>query len=385
MIIRKLNENDLREHEHTGSLSFIYKFSEDDPLEMPEYTLIGALQDDDKSLMANLEVEDFNLSFNGNVIRCAGIGGVCTRPECRRSGAVRQLFDYVYNMYEYDVSLLYPFSNMFYRQLGYTNAGQVVELKMPFADLSFVSRDFDVELYDGSQSDSLYEFHNKNALRTDLTFFRNSNRYFKDKPYEMLQYTYIGKNENGEINGYVTFRCDRPNSTVAVRELAFADRKALFNLLGFLRVYDGNYKTLVIDHLPLWSPVFNILRNTAKDVNRTMRDMGSVRVLNLEKILKLTKYPETEGHFSICSDDPIERNHGIFDVTFKNGIAEIDRRTEGEYDIRLDAAALSALVLCGFDGDFDELSCCQGVEIVNENPDILRVFRRKRVYFTDDF
>ncbi len=387
MVIRKLNDCDfdIIQHEQVGSLSFVYRFSESEPLDKPDGTLIGAFTDDEKVLMSNLEVQDFELSFNGNRISCSGVGFVCTRPECRRGGSVFKLFEYLFEDEKYDVSLLYPFSNIFYRRLGYENAGHFVCLEMPFANLSFVPREFNAELYDGTQSDALYAYYNAQALKMNLTFLRNSDRYFSAKPYEDRRYTYMGKDSNGRVNGYLTFTCDRPNSTVNVSEISYEDHASLMNLLGFLRTYDGNFKTLVIDHLTTWSPLLSVLPNTAKDVKKTMRDMGSVRVMNLEKILNLLTYPTEHGVFSFYSDDPLERNHGVFRVEYENGKADITRSANAEYDVKLDAAALSRLVLCGTDGDYDDLTYWYGVEIINRNPDLLRAFPLKRTFFTDDF
>ena len=387
MIIRKLTESefDIIQHEQVGALSFVYRFSEKEPLEKPDGTLIGAFTDDEKVLMSNLEVQDFDLSFNGNLIKCSGVGFVCTRPEYRRGGSVYKLFEYLFEDEKYDVSLLYPFSNPFYRRLGYENAGHYVCLEMAFAELSFVPREFRVELYDGRQSANLYSYHNAQAMRTNLTFLRHSDRYFSAKPYEDRRYTYMGKDANGNVNGYVTFTCDRPNSTVNVSEISYKDRASLMNLLGFLRTYDGNFKTLVIDHLTSWSPLLSMLPNTAKNVKRTVRDMGSVRVMNLEKILNLLPYPTEHGVFSFLSEDPVKRNNGVFTVEYENGKACITRSESGLYDVKLDAAALSRLVLVGTDGDYEDLSYWHGVEIVNRNPDLLRAFPPKRTYFTDDF
>lgn len=385
MIIRRLNEKDVIQHEQTASLSFVYSFNEETDAVWEDKFFIGAFADDNKTLAANMEIEDFDLSFCGQTVRCAGIGAVCTRPECRRMGSVRQLFDAFFEEESYDVSVLYPFSTQFYRKFGYVNAGHFVELRMPFSSISFVPRAFSVALYDGSQAESLYAFHNQWAMQGHLTFLRNSDRYFSAKPYETLQYTYLGLDAAGVVNGYVTFRCNRSESTVFVSELAFADKAALFNLLAFLRTYDGNFKTLVIDHLPLWSPMFRILPNTAKDLTRTLRDMGSVRILQLEKLLSMHTYPKESGRFSLYADDCIERNRGIFDVSYADGKAVVSRRNEGDYDIRLDAGALSELVLLGLDCDYSELCYREGFTVCHENPDLLRAFPLKRTYFTDGF
>ena len=385
MIIRNLTHDDLEQHEYVASLSFIYRYSHGDELEMTDGVFIGAFLDDNKTLAANMEVEDFEVTFNGQKLTCGGIGAVCTRPECRRGGAVRQIFDKYFEDDMHDVSVLYPFSTYFYRKLGYVNAGHYVKAEMPFSLLSFIPRDFNVELYDGSQSEALYAFHNTIALKGNLTFIRNNDRYFKEKPYEQLAYTYMGKNKDGDVDGYVTFRCDRPSSTVFVSELVYENKQSLYNLLAFLRTYDGNFKTISVDQLTVWSPFFDILPNTAKEIEREMRDMGSVRILRLEKLLNMADYPSEKGKFSFYSDDPIPRNHGIFDVEYENGAAKVTRREEGSYDVRLDAAAVSELVLLGVEGGYEALSYKQGVEIVNENPDLLRAFPKKRTYFADHF
>ncbi len=111
LIIRQLTESDIDSYNEASSSSFIWNVEPSD-VKLPDGIIMGALLDDDKTVTAALECIPFENYFGASVIKCVGIGGVCSKPEYRRLGAVRTLFGRVFQMsaaYDWDFSLLGPF------------------------------------------------------------------------------------------------------------------------------------------------------------------------------------------------------------------------------------------------------------------------------------
>lgn len=387
MIIRELVKEDLLQHEYVSSQAFVYRFDPDAQLEMSDNMRLGAFLDDDKTLAAQIECTDYETWFCGQKLKCAGIGGVATRPEYRRMGAVRQLFERFYDMSadsDYAVSILYPFSESFYRKFGYGGAGCCVRFEIDFRELASIERSLSVELYNGEQTQRLCEMYNAYAAKYNLSFLRNSERYFNSKPWQSASWTYIHKDSSGKYNAFASFRADRDNAVIYVSEIGYLDKASLLGMLGFLRTYEGNYRTVVFEKLPLGSPIFSILGDP-NNSKRTLLNLGSVRIMDLQRVLEAFEYPDEPGEFTVLSQDTIEKNAGLFRVCYSGGTAKIERAESGSYDIAADAAALSEIVLCGVSGGYESLKYKQGVEIVNENPDLIRAFPIRNTFFVDGF
>lgn len=387
MIIRNLTIDDLNEHNKVSSSAFIWKVDPAIDNKLPDATLIGAFDDDGKTLMAEVECNDFKNYFCSGLLGCVGIGGVATKPEFRRMGGVRSIFGEIENRAfdnGWDIGILYPFSTEYYRQFGYENAAHYVSAKIAYKYVASIDRSFDVDIVEGSNVSDIIALYNKIAARTTLSFKRDNAMRFITEPYEKSIYTYMWKNSNGEYRSYASYTVDRARSCVNVREIGFLDREALLGILGFLRCYDGNQEFLCFEKLPVYSPVFDVIPDTAK-IERELRDIGSVRIYNFEKVLSLISYPCEHGHFSVEIKDSIPHNSGIYDVEFENGKALITRNSAKAADIVLAAPAASKIMLCGIDGGFEKLQYCSGVGINTESSDFLKVFPHRDPFFWDGF
>lgn len=386
MIIRKLENTDIEQHNMVSSQSFVWRVNPETDNKLPSALVLGAFAEDNKTLMADIEADDFSNFYQGGTLGCAAVGGVASKPEFRRMGAVRRVFDYLFEIspqYGWDISILYPFSTSYYRKFGYETAGHVLSAQLDFAEFSGIERSSSVEIYDGSQLDALLRLYNSIAKKSNLAFCRTNSRYFPDKPYESARYTYIWKNSAGEYRAYATFSVNRDGGCVNVQEIGFLDKEAMLGILGFLRCYDGNQKRICFEKLPLDTPLFETVSNDQK-VERRYYNMGAVRILSLENVLAKKRWPDERGHFVFQCEDSIERNNGVFEIEYQSSTAHISKSNAAP-DICFDAAAASRILLTGVTPSPEKLEYIPGVKLNKYNPDFFRAFAPEGAFFCDGF
>jgi predicted acetyltransferase len=217
-----------------------------------------------------------------------------------------------------------------------------------------------------------------------MMFARENYENFCFTPYESCRYTYFVNRDDAK--GYVTFTLNRSARTVNVSELLFNNKTALLNLLGFVKIYDGNYDTVIFDKLPVSSPVFEVIKDENRLVKRIYTYEGAARILDVEKILEATVYPDEKGSFSVkITDNQIEKNNGIFTVDYEDGKCTVKKDVSTQYDLALDILGASRIIL-GREGlTLDEISYIENVEIKTDCVDFLKAFPKKTTVFYDGF
>lgn len=385
MVIRKLNEKDIDQHNEVSSSSFIWKVGEKDD-HLPEGILLGAFTDDGNTLMSNLECIPFSTYFGNTVLKCLGIGGVATRPEYRRGGFVRALFNESFKMsveHGWDFSLLSPFSTVYYRKFGYETVIWHISAKGETSALSHIDRCFDVELVTPDNVSKLIELYNGIAKSTDLLVVRKESKDFFHKPFTDCEYTYMYK-KNGKPRGFVSYTIDRPTSLISVNEIYFYDREALLGLLGFLRVYESNFKYISFSKLPITTPVIDVI-GEPRAFTLTLFPGNAGRILNMERILSANVYPKEYGRFSFLSLDDIPACSGVFNVEYEKGKCLITRSDGGDYDFSVSVCAASRLFLTQEGLSENMLAYVDGFEKKRDLADFIRAFPKKRTDFNKSF
>lgn len=384
MISRLLTKADLEQFSQVSSTAYIHDAAE---TEFNETKDIFGTFIDDGTLISQIECS-FKTCWYGEVpIKCAAVGGVASRPDYRRLGGVRATFDAVFkNALQKDcaVSILYPFSIGYYRQFGYEPIFRYIKADCSFKAFEKISRTAEFTLLTEKHKAEIEEIYTKIAQNSNMMFARDNAEGFCMTPYNSLKHTYFVN--NGDSAGYVFVSPDRPSKTIIVNEICFTDKKALTELLGVLRTYDGNYDTVVFDKLPLSSPVLGMLADENTLIKRTLLYGGAGRILDMEKVLKANRYPQSYGKFTLkITDNQIKANNAVFTVEYENGNCTISKNTQTEFDIALDIAAASRILL-GRDGlSLDEISYLPDTEIKNACEDFIRAFPKRTTQFYDGF
>ena len=388
MFVRKLTQADARKADEVCSSAFICSVDDEPKLE-EGVTYYGAFLDDGETLFSQIEVYNKDCFYGSGLLKCAGVGGVATKPEYRRRGGVRANFQKLFDDSAadgWDISILYPFSAAYYRLFGYETAFKNAWASYEFSVLGNIERNTSVELMTEKTLGEMLDLYNKIARRFNLMYKRTDGQCFHTDPYKEKAYTYFAVAPDGEKTGYVSLTPNRAESMILVTEIGFLNKAALVTLLGFLRTFDGNYKKLVFDKLPLNSPVFDILADENKLSERRFYNCGSARILNLENVLKANIYPKEKGSFILKSiDECIARNNGTFKVEYENGKAAITKADGEAPDITLNAPALARLLLAREGLDEKALYYIDGVEINGDITDFLKAFPHLTTAFYDGF
>lgn len=369
MIIRFLTRNDAAEHEKTASQAFVFSSDVHDPeAALPCEKVLGAFADDNKTLLADLELYEKKCHYDGALLSCAAIGGVAAKPEHRGKGAVKALFETLFSENKYDISILYPFSEAYYRKLGYERTGSSISATVPFSELSAIGRNQDAVLYEGTDPARLLAIYNRCAKNYNLCFVRDTAEMFPDQPYLSQNYTYIWKN-----NAFATFSVDRDRSTVFVKELYFDSCAAMLGIVGFLRNYEANQKTVCFQNLPGNAPLLQFIGDM-KNCGITLHRTGSARILNFEKVLRTHRYPLQDGAFTVQIGSEIYR------VTYSADGVDVDRNNRYEPDVIMNVPRASQLLLCGF----TDAAYLPDLIIQNPESSFFQVFPPKTTFFSDN-
>ena len=367
-MIRFLTQDDVAAHDQITSQAFSYACEIGNPASvLPCEKVLGAFDDDNKTLFADFEIIEKKCCYDGGFLSCAAVGGVAAKPEHRGKGAVKALFAYLLGTPDYDISILSPFSEAYYSRFGYERIGRCISARIPFSELSNIQRNTDVTLYEGKNTDALLSIYNKCARNYNLCFVREDAEAFSATPYYSKRYTYLWKD-----GAYATIEIDREKSIVSVSELYFDSLESMLGILGFLRNFESNQTAICFQRLPENTPLFHVIREL-KNCDIRIHNVGSAVVLNMENVLKLHQYPAGEGSFTI------QAGNDLFAVGISDGNVEVRKNPSLLPDVITDIGTASRIVLCGI----EDAAFHPNITIKNPQSDFFDLFPPKVSFFSD--
>ena len=381
MEIRYIKPEEATDFQKVSAASFIWEYNakEDSTVKSP---VLAAFEGG--KLFAGVELYEFKTNYCGNFLDSVIVSGVCSLPEYRRRGGIREIMKKIGETAvenDWVLGFLHPFSISYYEKFGYANLNRMFAIKVPFENLKHIPRSTDVVLYTGEQFEELSKLHKKCALRENLMTLREEKKHFCDTPLERADYTYIRYDADGVADGYVRFTVSRPND-LFVEELFVLSPEALYGLIGFLRNYDGMVKNLIVRKQYQGSD-FACVADRIDGVTYEYNGGAAGRIYNLQKLLENNAYPEEHGAFRLRCIDEFEQNNGIFEVEYQKGKAVVTRKSEGDYDISLTAPAAARLMLAGEGHNSQTALFIDGVEIKEDADDFFRAFPYRHTRFTD--
>ncbi len=381
MEIRYITPEEAADFQKVSAASFIWKFNaeEDSTVNVP---VLAAFENN--KLIAGVEMYDFKTNYCGNFLGTIVVSGVCSQPEYRRMGGIREVFRKIGETAvenDWTFGFLHPFSISYYEKFGYANLNRMFAIKVPFESLKNIPRNTDAILYTGEQFEELSALHEKCALRENLMTLRDDKKHFCDKPLENADYTYFRRNEAGEADGYVRFTVKRPDDLI-VEELFVLSPEALYGLIGFLRNYDGIVRNLVVRKQYQGSD-FSCVADRLDKVTYEFNGSVAGRIYNMQKLFECNTYPEEHGKFRMLCVDEFEQNNGVFEVEYQNGKATVTRKPDGDYDISLTAPAAARLMLAGEGHTVQTAKYIDGVEIKGNADDFFKAFPYRHTRFAD--
>ncbi len=346
MIIRRINENELMEARNISSLSFgwvhdtkgstveeyLRQIKENPPSKSDAFFLdTYAAFTDEGEMMSCLSVIPYEVTFDDSRLKMSGIGGVCSYPQHRRKGAVRELFrNALADMYERGVSFsyLYPFSEKFYGNLGYAPSSACTRWSFDLNTIPGTFYDGTFHLYRGdgnySEFESVYQsFAQKYNMMVhrdsyDWDVLKNAN------PFKGKRQAYLYKDIDGKPGGYFIFEKseEQDQNIMDCKEMIFDSFKTLKAIMSFVKSFSSHYDKIVFNAPRCLSLEYFCTDYSQSGSSRSIRQNGMVRVIHVEEVLKHAIY-RGDGELSIhILDSCLENNNKVFHVVHSNGKAK---------------------------------------------------------------
>jgi predicted acetyltransferase len=322
--------------------------SEKEELDFTYEYYIGAFTDDNETLMAQVAVVPYKSYYHGNILTAAGIAGVSTLPEYRRNGCIREIFKHIFdgeNRNEWDTSFLYPFSYRYYRKFGFERLLQHKTVCVPLSSLSHIPRNDKGVLYTcEDRLGQLLELYNSFASSYNVCFHRENGRYYSSTPFKTGLYTYIWYEDN-KPRAYATIKPE--GNKLNISELVYVDKASLLGIIGFLRMYEGQYTELYFSSLDKNNPL-DLVTDSDRSSSFGMYDGVMGRPVNIEKCLMLYPFSKDADELVIeVTGDFIEANNGCYYIEYKDEKSKrvvVTRREKAKPDITLSVNSLSRLM-----------------------------------------
>lgn len=341
---------------------------------------------DDGTEMTHGTISTRMTRYAGSWIPTMTVGGVGTKPQYRRQGTVRALLEKLMPTVKENgwyVSLLHPFSFSFYRKFGYERVSDTVIADMPMSALDFLPRYTDlVPLEEARDPEEIVRLFAKFNQNRNLSFDRISVDQFKKDRCS----TYLYYNASGACTGYVITQIENHydginrmvSDNLHVWEIAYLDKDALMHLLAFLRVYEGELKTVRFHDIGL-TPEVDLCLKHFMDTKYDIHPDIMARILDTEAMLRVNSYPTEHGVFTLRVEDNLPDVAGTFRVEYENGACEVERLDSdmAKADLTVGPTALAKLFY-GTDA-FDAVlaSYLDGVKMENDAVDFFRAFPKR--------
>jgi predicted acetyltransferase len=339
----------------------------------------------------------FLMRFDGSSAPMSGIGGVGTLPEARNSGCVPALFaQFLPAAYERGAvfSSLTPFSHAYYRSFGYELACARNEITVPIKEFSRLKVwGAFTQIFPGGDTAALAEVHsayiaglNHGICRDHWPDNRAWRIFTKEDPYSTGTFLYLWRDGEGRPRSYIKYQdqTEGDEHIMSVQELAFADREALYGVLGLVKGLATQFRKFKW-LMPTFLDPVDLLANPWETAQRYLpRDM--TRIVNVKRALELMRRPAGEGSYTLeLIDDPrVPANKGRWRVEFGPEGSRVSPAA-AEPDLLCDIPSLSQLVT-GYRTLENALRTRQtGLECRANRETLDRVFTQRPQHITEYF
>jgi predicted acetyltransferase len=366
-----------------------------DPLAHPARWCWGAFQNG-KMLSSMVELP-FLMRFDGSSVPMSGIGGVGTLPEARNSGCVPAMFKkFLLEAYEGGTvfSNLTPFSHAYYRKFGYELACARNEITLPVREFSYLKPGGTfTQIFPGDDTSALARVHRvyieglNHAICRDHWPDNRAWRIFtREDPYSTGIFLYLWRDGEGRPRSYLKYQDQTAGDEhiMAVSELAFTDREALYGVLGIVKGLATQFKKFKWPMPTFLDPTD--LAGGLWDLNQRIVPRDMTRIVNVKRALELMRRPEGEGAYTLeVTEDPyIGANRGRWRVEFGREGVRVSAAA-GEPDLLCDIPSLSQLVT-GYRSLENALrSRRAGLELRGRRETLDRVFTPRPQHVTEYF
>lgn len=321
---------------------------------------------DEDGLQAQVGVHRYKVFMgNGPVVEMAGVGGVSCLPAKRGRGYIGRCVVYSLEQMQdrgQSISMLFPFSQAFYRKYGWEVGGPRRRYEVPASILHVVKETNIVRAAGAEDAAAIQACYEAFATRYRGMICRNEHEWkaILDHGSSHYTYTYLYAPKN-VVEGYLTYSKGSYEDTY-IREFIALNSTAQRALLGLLHRVDMQVEKFRW-HAPsddaLW---WNTGHN---DVTTTIEPICMVRVVDVQAALQLWRTPSAL-RAGVCVEvvDPhAPWNQGVWEVECEGGSVTVKRGYEIP-QLTLDIQALSQ-AFCGGES-LAAIRAARGIEVRDE-------------------
>lgn len=316
-------------------------------------------------------------------------GGVATPPQYRRHGYVRRLIERAWQEAPergWQVAMLHPFSFSYYRKFGFEKISEHRILRFPMHALDFAERFADmVPVTDETRLDDLIRVFGAFSEGRNIMFPRTDARRFVLKPQRSPdKATYLYYAPDGTPQAYAVVGVEKHleiNRNVSddlhVYETAFTSPEALYKVLGFLRMYEGELETVQVHDWAMMPELDMVLRHYTHTSYRTVPDIAA-RILDVKGFLEANEYPKEPGHFTLHVDDVLPYTQGTYLTEFGGGKVQVTRLgTDEPAEVTAPVTALAPLLYGTEQFTARNAVYLPGVRVISPETDLFRAFPKR--------
>lgn len=349
------------------------KFYFDNLYDRHKYLLL----EEDDEIKASLHENPYRLNFNGTIFDSIYIVGVAVSPEYRGKGYMNQLIkESLIENRKRDVPFLFlsPINPEIYRKYGFEYVTRLTRYSMKTESIPYgkIERAYDIKRIELNSNDELYEdlveVYNE-KMRDSSLYVDRDEKYYRDWVREI-------KSDGGDVysiyldekvRGYVAFY---RREKIEVREIFAKDRRAMENLLAFIKTFKEYYPELEIKNIDEKTLEYCFSNQKSFEKRESPFIMG--RILNPLEVFKMMNIYDIDMRI-LVTDSLIMENNGVYRFTQEG---ELSYEEVGDWDIKIDIGDLSFLVFGQL--SLDELLFLEKLEIKNE--EVFRRVREKNIF-----
>ena len=290
---------------------------------------------DEQLLVSTLIIISFQQRVRGVALPMAGIAGVATKPEYRRMGLVKKLFDetYIYcKNNNIPISLLFPFKVSYYEQFGYAWVENLTRITGWINDERAIER--------------MKPLYKKFYLTTNGLINREvtTNAFQKrlDKGF-----FFFSVDEQDNDTGYLAIWYIE-DDTLGIRELIAPDIKTRKNLWNFIRLHEGHKRYFKIsDYVPHEVQTYPYIKEPrVKKIE--ILPSAMLRIIDVQETLSKIKYNDNTESLVMAVKDPLcEWNNKTWRLSIEHGKGTVTESENLSPEVEIDIKGLAQL-LSGF-------------------------------------
>lgn len=310
------------------------------------------------TLVASMQLYQFDMCFKGKQIPMGGVGFVATNFLRKKEKSAKALIEYTTDYFlDKGISLcaLYPFNFSFYKKMGFGYATENYMFNLTPESIISRGNKSDLSYCRSDDEREVLEFYNQYAAVTHGMCINKSNDYtriFRDNQVIICR-------RNGKITGYLCFRLipvelhvDK-TTDMEVTEMVYQDKETLSQFLTFLASQSDQIKRI---RLYTTDPYAYYLSNDPDNGLNTAYDNGIQQLAHMcggsmMKILDLQAFFKQNDSFQKSVEAPLYVRLDIEDSFNKSDNNPVTVKLEGN-KIEIVQTPYFDVELTGGIGDF---------------------------------